>query len=81
MSFETLSWFLVAMSLTGNAFVNKKNVLGQWIWATSNLGWVSYNIYIGSYSQATLFGAYLCMCVWGIISWTRDAKAKAQATA
>ena len=69
MSFETLSWVLVAMSLIGNVFVNKKNVLGQWVWAASNVGWISYDLYIGAYSQATLFS----------ISWTKEAKAQAAA--
>lgn len=71
MTFEIFSWILAFVSLTGNFFVNKKNVLGQWIWAVSNVGWVTYNISIGSYAQAFLFSAYLGMCVWGIITWTK----------
>jgi len=67
-----LSWVLVALSLIGNIFVVKKNVLGQWLWAISNVGWISYDIYIGAYSQAFLFSAYLLLCIWGIISWTKD---------
>jgi hypothetical protein len=74
MDFQHLSWILVALSLAGNYFVNKKNVTGQWLWAASNVGWVSYNLYIESYSQAFLFTIYFGMCMWGIISWTRSAK-------
>lgn len=74
MTIENLSWILVALSLAGNAFVIKKNILGQWLWAISNTGWVSFNLYIGAYSQAFLFGVYFAMCVWGIIAWSRDAK-------
>ena len=77
---DTFSWGLVALSLAGNYFVIKKNVLGQWLWAISNVGWVSYNLYIGANSQAVLFGVYLILCIWGIISWTKAAKeAKASA--
>jgi nicotinamide riboside transporter PnuC len=74
MSIHSLSWILVALSLIGNVFVVKKNIIGQWVWAVSNVGWVAYNIYIGSYSQATLFAVYLGLCIWGIIVWSKDDK-------
>lgn len=76
MSFENLSWILVILSLTGNYFVIKKNVLGQWLWAIANVGWIAYDISIAAYSQAFLFGVYLGLCVWGIILWTKDDAAK-----
>lgn len=74
MDFATFSWALVALSLAGNIFVVKKNVIGQWMWAVSNVGWVSYNLYIESYSQAFLFGVYFALCVWGIYTWSKEAK-------
>ncbi len=80
MSVENLSWILVALSLAGNLFVIKKNVIGQWLWAISNLGWISFNLYIGAHSAAFLFTVYFGMCVWGIISWSRDEKAESAAT-
>jgi hypothetical protein len=52
----------------------KKNVIGQWLWAIANVGWISYDLYMGAYSQAFLFTVYLGMCVWGIIEWSKDAK-------
>lgn len=80
MSFESLTWVLVIMSLAGNIFVNKKNVIGQWLWAFANVGWISYDLYIQAYSQAFLFSAYLIICIWGIIAWSREEKlAKASA--
>ncbi len=77
MSVHDLSWILVALSLAGNIFVIKKNVIGQWLWAVSNIGWISYNVYIQSYSQAFLFSVYFGLCVWGIISWSREARKQA----
>lgn len=71
MSWDILSWGLVALSLLGNVFVIKKNVLGQWLWAVSNVGWVTYNLVIGAYAPAFLFTIYLGMCIWGIIAWSR----------
>lgn len=71
MNFDNFSWILVALSLLGNVFVIRKNVIGQWLWALSNVGWVSYDLYIGNQSQAFLFAVYFCLCVWGIISWSK----------
>ncbi len=81
MSFDNLSWALVILSLAGNIFVIKKNVLGQWLWAFSNVGWITYDLYIGAFSQAFLFTVYLGLCVWGIIAWTKDSKKMATETA
>lgn len=76
MGLDQLSWILVILSLAGNVFVIKKNVLGQWLWAISNLGWITFDISIGAYSQACLFTVYFGMCVWGIAAWTRESRAK-----
>ena len=81
MSWETLSWIFVAMSLVGNVFIIKKNVLGQWIWAVSNIGWVSYNLYLGAHAQAFLFTVYTGLCIWGIITWSRKDASPTKATA
>lgn len=66
-----LSWVLVLMSLAGNVFVIKKNVIGQWLWAIANVGWVTYDLSIGAYSQAFLFAVYFGLCVWGITEWSK----------
>jgi len=76
MSFETFSWILVVLSLAGNIFVIKKNVIGQWLWAVSNIGWIAFDLSIGAYSQAFLFAVYLGLCIWGIIAWSKEAKDK-----
>lgn len=77
MAFEDLSWILVAISLIGNFYVIKKNVLGQWLWAIGNVGWITFDLYIGAYSQAFLFTVYLGMCVWGIWLWSKEKQAAA----
>lgn len=76
MSFEAFSWILVVLSLAGNIFVIKKNVIGQWLWAVSNIGWIAFDLSIGAYSQAFLFAVYLGLCIWGIIAWSKEAKDK-----
>lgn len=77
MQIENLSWVLVAISLVGNYFVIKKNVLGQWLWAVGNLGWIIFDLSFGAYSQAFLFAVYFAMCVWAITLWTKDEARKA----
>lgn len=77
MNWEMFSWVLVALSLTGNIFVVKKNVMGQWLWAVSNVGWITYNLTIQAYAPAFLFSIYFAMCVWGIIAWSRSPEASA----
>jgi nicotinamide riboside transporter PnuC len=69
-----LSWILVALSLFGNVLVIKKNVIGQWLWAVSNIGWIAYNFSIHAYSQAFLFSVYFCLCVCGIYEWSKKPK-------
>lgn len=80
MTIDNLTWFLVAMSLTGNVFVIKKNVLGQWLWAAANLGWVFYDLRKNAHSQAFLFSVYFAMCVWGIIVWSKEKKNEVKAS-
>lgn len=72
MILERLSWILVGLSLLGNIFVIRKNVIGQWLWAIANVGWVAYDLWIGANSQAFLFFVYLLLCIWGIYAWTKD---------
>lgn len=78
MDASQLSWILVVLSLAGNVFVVKKSVIGQWMWAISNLGWIVFNLSIGAYSAAFLFAVYFVMCIWGIIAWSKE-KAPAKA--
>lgn len=71
---EKATWILVGMSLLGNIFVIRKNVIGQWLWTFANIGWVTYDLWIGANSQAFLFLTYFFLSVWGIYAWTKDAK-------
>ena len=77
---EQLSWIFVSLSLIGNYYVIKKNVIGQWIWAFSNLGWIVFDLSIQAYSQAFLFTVYFVLCIWGIISWSHSKKEKPESS-
>lgn len=77
MNWEMMSWVLVVLSLSGNIFVIKKNVMGQWLWAISNIGWIAVNLFNAAYAQAFLFTVYFGMCVWGILAWSKKPEAQA----
>lgn len=49
-------------------------MITKWLWAISNLGWITFDLWIGAYSQAFLFAVYFGMCVWGIIAWSKEAQ-------
>ena len=66
------SWILVVTSLFGNIFVIHKNVLGHWLWAFSNVGWISYYLTLNAHPPAFLFTVYLGLSIWGIYSWTKE---------
>lgn len=72
---ELLSWCCMCLSLVGNIFVVRKQVLGQWIWAVSNCGWIAYNLHIHAPAATCLFTVYFGLCVWGIIAWSKEAEA------
>lgn len=69
-----LSWFLTALSLIGNVFIIQKKMSGQVCWMIANTGWVIYFASIKEIPSATLFSAYLGLCIWGVIKWSRDKK-------
>lgn len=71
MEIQDLTWALVVLSLVGNLFVIKKNVIGQWLWAVSNLGWVTFNLYMEIYSQAFLFAVFFGLSIWAIVEWSK----------
>lgn len=73
MNWEVFSWMLTALSLSGNIFIIKKSVVGQWMWAIANVGWIVFNISKGLYAPAFLFTVYLGMCIWGIFAWSKSA--------
>ena len=69
---EAFSWLFTFLSLLGYFFVIRKLLIGQWVWAISNIGWVAYHIYKDNPSSACLFAIYLAMNIWGITVWSRE---------
>ena len=64
-------WSLTALSLAGTWFNIQKNIIGWYIWAVANLGWVVSFMQKGMLAEATLFSIYFILCIYGIIKWRR----------
>ena len=62
-----LTWILVALSILGNIFViYDRKLLGYMTWFVANIGWIAYNVYIGEFSQMSLFAVYTFLSILGI---------------
>lgn len=64
-----ITWFLAALSLSGNVFNIKKSVVCFYIWAVGELFWMILDIYNGVYGRAFLDLTQLCFALWGIYEW------------
>ena len=64
-----LMWLVTALSLSGNVLNIKKKRSGFVVWVIANLLWLTYDIYSGLYSRASLEIVQTAFCVWGIIEW------------
>ncbi|MDR1560913.1 MAG: nicotinamide mononucleotide transporter family protein [Holosporaceae bacterium] len=57
------------VSLTGAFFNARRKWYSFVIWALANVFWVIYDLSVGAYFQAALFGCYLSMNVYGLYCW------------
>jgi len=69
-----LTWVLTALSLVGVVLNVRKDRRCFGIWIFTNAGWGIYDAVIGAYAQASLFGIYFLLSIWGIYEWKRVEK-------
>ena len=67
--FNVISWIATILSLSGNYFVNRKNVLGMYIWTISNFIWIATALIRKDYAQLLLWVCYMGFSIEGIIKW------------
>ena len=67
-----LSYIAMFLSVTGNLFVNRKKVIGMYLWLGGSLLWVIFAAYHHTWSQLIMFGVYTVLNVEGIIRWRRQ---------
>jgi nicotinamide riboside transporter PnuC len=67
-------WFNTILAITGT-FLNAKRIrFGFIIWMITNAVFIGYNLYLGSYQQATLFTVYFGLALFGWINWGKQDK-------
>ncbi|MFC1523872.1 nicotinamide mononucleotide transporter [Thermodesulfobacteriota bacterium] len=71
-------WFLTGLSLLGTWFNLEKKVAGWYVWSLANVGWVVSFSVKGMVAEATLFGIYLILSIYGIFKWSASEKKKAR---
>jgi len=64
-------WILTFLSITGTLFNIQKKIAGWFIWAVANLGWIISFTLKGMIAEATLFGVYFILSIYGIIRWSQ----------
>ena len=66
---NNLLWLCVIISLSGNFFIIKKNILGFYLWLVADLFLMWYNFYIQETAQGVLYIIYTIFCIYGIFKW------------
>lgn len=64
------TWVLTGASLVGVVLNIQQDRRCFAIWICTNAGWGIYDAVIGAYAQASLFGIYFLLSIWGIYKWT-----------
>jgi hypothetical protein len=62
--------FLLALMGIAGALLNAMQLrIGFAVWIASNMGMIMKGVHRRDYHDALLFAVYLCLSVWGLISW------------
>jgi len=69
-----LYWLTSALALLGVVLNIRRHVVCFWIWTATNAVWTYADFSRGLYAQATLMAIYCGLSLYGIWSWTREAK-------
>jgi len=70
-SLDGLQAVCTGVSIIGALFVMKKEIIGQWLWLYSNVGWLVFSIFSGLYFQAFLWLVYIVITIFSIIEWSK----------
>lgn len=66
---EIIQWLAVFLSLCGNFFINKKNIVGYYLWLITDIVFFIFAVYNKNYPQIFLFLIYTLFCIHGIYKW------------
>lgn len=68
---NNIMWGVTGLSILGTILNIKKKRICFWIWLVTNSAWCVYDFYQCSFAQGALFAVYVCLAIWGIISWRK----------
>jgi len=68
---EMIRWALTGVGITGSVLnARQQRACFGW-WITANAGWIVVNIHRAQWAEATLFGVYLLLSLYGLAKWAR----------
>jgi hypothetical protein len=62
-------WLVTLASLIGVVANIKKKRWCFGVWLFTNSAWMIYDLALGAYPQAALFGVYVVLAVYGLWEW------------
>lgn len=72
-----MNWIIVFIAFAGVVLNIKKHWVCFLFWLISNGYWFVYNIRITEYAQASIYGVFFVLSIYGLISWRKPKKLKA----
>ena len=66
-----LKWFAMACSITGNFFVNQKDVTGMFIWLAGSLTWMAISFKDKKWQELIMFTVYTFYNIQGAYLWLK----------
>lgn len=69
---QVFTWLLTTLSLIGVVMNIRKQRGCFYLWAVTNICWCVVDYQKGLIAQATLFGIYFLLAIWGIREWKRS---------
>jgi hypothetical protein len=66
-----LSYIAMILSIVGNLYVNRKMVIGMWLWIFGSILWMIFATYSQTWSQLIMFSIYTILNIEGIIKWNK----------
>ena len=67
--YNTLKTIAMGLSLSGNHFVNQKEVIGMYLWLIGSSIWFCLSLRDKNYQQTIMFTVYTYYNIQGVLLW------------
>jgi len=72
-----VEWVATFLSIIGAILNARRLKCGFYLWLAANGMWLTFSLRRGLYGASLMWFVYSCICVWGIICWTKKERADA----